>query len=426
MNSLEIHGGIPLGGTLQAAGNKNAVLPMIAAALLTDEPVVLENVPDIGDVRTMVAMAEGLGAEIAWSKDARELCIRAADLDPDGMPMELCSAIRASILFVAPLLARCARARIAPPGGDVIGRRRLDAHFYGLRRMGTCIDPAEVFTFETAGRLTGCDLFLPEASVTGTEQVLMAAVLAGGETVIRNAACEPHVCDLARMLVSMGAQIDGVGSNLMRVTGVPALGGARRRVASDHTEVGSFLALAAATGGSVTVTGIDPEHYRMTVPAFERLGIGVQIDGDRIGVSAEQTREIRPDPWGGIPVIDDGPWPQFPSDLMSVMLLLATQVKGTALFFEKMYESRMYFVDRIIAMGANAVICDPHRVVVCGPSKLHGIELTSPDIRAGIALIGAALCASGRSTISNVHLVDRGYENIDGRLAALGARIARM
>lgn len=425
MSYLTITGGAPLQGALDASGNKNAVLPMIAASLLTDETVHLENVPAIDDVRTMLRMADALGVHTEWEPARHSLTLNARTLARASLPASLSSEIRAGILLAGPLLHRLGEASMPPPGGDVIGRRRLDAHFSGLEALGAEIATGRKFVFRAPHGLKGRDIFLPEASVTATAQVLLSAVLADGTTVIRNAAAEPHICDLAALLGKMGAAIDGSGTGTLTVRGVSGLGGARHRVISDHTEVGSFLALAAATGGEVTVSGIDPEHYRMTRMVFERLGVQLEFSGDQVTVRAGQGRRIRPDVGGGIPVIDDGPWPQFASDLMSVMIVLATQASGTVLFFEKMYESRMYFVDRLVAMGANAVICDPHRVVITGPARLHGITLSSPDIRAGIALVGAALCAKGDSVIRNLHLIDRGYEKIDERLRALGAHVDR-
>ncbi|OPZ26464.1 MAG: UDP-N-acetylglucosamine 1-carboxyvinyltransferase [Lentisphaerae bacterium ADurb.BinA184] len=425
MSVLRIQGGRPLTGTVAAAGNKNAVLPMIAAALLTDEPVTLDNVPDIGDVGHMLEIAAALGAGVERDLAARRVVLRGAGLRETVLPPRLCEELRAGVLFAAPLVARLGRAEMRPPGGDVIGRRRLDAHFLGLEALGVRCQAEERFTFHADRPLRGADIFLPEASVTGTEQILIAAAAAEGETWIRNCASEPHVQDLARLLAAMGAQIDGIGSNALHVVGARTLRGTTQRVSSDYTEAGSFLALAAATGGSITVSDVAPEHYRMVRHVFDRLGIRLELSGDRISVPAGQDRRIRPDARGGFPVIDDGPWPSFPSDLMSVAIVMATQLEGTVLFFEKMYESRMYFVDRLIAMGANAVICDPHRVVVTGPARLHGIQINSPDIRAGIALLGGALCARGQSTIRNVVLIDRGYEGIEGKLRALGADIVR-
>ncbi len=422
---LEITGGRPLSGRVTPSGNKNAALPMLAAALLTESEVVLENVPDIGDVRTLLLLLGEIGADVAWDKPARTLRIHAAALKSHCLPSALCAEIRASILLAAPLLHRFGRAVMSPPGGDVIGRRRLDSHFCGLEALGAEITENHVYDFAAPRGLHGADIFLPEASVTATEQLLMAACVAKGRTILRNAASEPHVADLCELLRKMGARIDGVGSNMLIIDGVDRLGGARHRIVADHTEVGSFLAMAAATGGGITVTGADPAHYTMTARAFRRLGIRLDFKGDEVSVAADQERRVTAD-WGaGLPVIDDGPWPHFPSDLMSVMIVLATQVSGTVLFFEKMYESRMYFVDRLIAMGANAVICDPHRVVVSGPARLHAIELNSPDIRAGMALVAAALCAQGTSTIRNIQLVDRGYEALETKLATLGAQITR-
>jgi UDP-N-acetylglucosamine 1-carboxyvinyltransferase len=426
MQLLKIKGGRPLCGTVRAAGNKNAVLPMIAAALLTEKKVVLENVPDIGDVRSMLDIAGSLGTEIRWDKDSRILELQAANLCSAEPPRTLCSDIRAGILFAAPLVYRRGLAKMPPPGGDVIGRRRLDTHFIGLAEMGLHVNAVNGdFEFRATSGLRGADIFLPEASVTATEHLLLAAVVAEGETIIRNCACEPHVQDLCRLLQSMGAAIDGIGSNTLTIQGVPTLNGARHTVSSDYTEAGSFLALAAATGGEITVAGVTPEDYRMTRHVFRRLGIELTFGTDTVSVGAGQSRRILPAAGGGIPVIDDGPWPHFPSDLMSVSIVLATQLEGAVLFFEKMYESRMYFVDRLSAMGAHTVICDPHRVVVNAPARLHGIELSSPDIRAGIALLGAALCANGSITIRGVHLIDRGYEKIEDKLRALGADVER-
>jgi len=425
MSTLRMTGGTPLRGTLAASGNKNAALPMIAAALLTDQPVELTRVPDIGDVRTMLAIAHALGADVEWHPDQQRAVISGRGLHAHRLPADESARIRASILFAAPLLARLGHAEMPPPGGDVIGRRRLDTHLYGLRKLGATADFGPPFRFTVPNRLHGADLLLPEASVTGTAQILMAAVLADGETTIANAACEPHIQDLARLLVEMGAEIKGIGGNLLRIHGVPELHGATHRVSADFSEAGSYLAAAAATGGDLTITGIDPTHYRMIRRGFARLGIELKTGPDSLRVPADQTRQIQPSPGGGMPVIDDGIWPQFPTDLMSVMIVLATQVSGTVLFFEKMYESRMYFVDRLVDMGANAVICDPHRAVISGPSQLHGITLNSPDIRAGMALLSAALCAQGESRIHNAELIDRGYPAIEHRLRSLGAQITR-
>ena len=426
MTTFRVNGGTPLCGSVSAAGNKNAVLPMIAAALLTDEPVVLENVPNIRDVTTMLEIAAAVGVDVARDEKERTVRLHAARIGTSDIPGQLSRAIRAGVLFAAPLVFRAGRAVMDPPGGDVIGRRRLDAHSVGLRELGIEVDMHDRFAFTSPNGLHEGDVFLPEASVTATEHLLLAAAVVPGRTVVQNAACEPNVQDLARMLTRMGAQVTGIGTSRLLVTGNPRLKGVQHRVSSDFAEAGSFLAIGAASGGEVTVTNIEPEEYRMIAHVYRRLGIELETGDRTVSVSAEQKRTVEPDPRGGIPVVDDGPWPQFPSDLMSVSILLATQLAGIVLFFEKMYESRMYFVDRLVAMGANAVICDPHRVVVSGPASLHAIRLSSPDIRAGIALLGAALCARGESTIHGVDLIDRGYERIETKLQGLGADIERI
>lgn len=426
MTALRVTGARPLRGVVQAAGNKNAALPLLAAALLTDEPVRLENVPDIGDIRVMLELVSAAGVQVEWSRATGTLLLQARDLVSHELPDALYASLRAGILLAAPLLVRRGAAAMVPPGGDVIGRRRLDAHVEGLAALGVQVETDARLHFRAPHGLHGADIFLPEASVTASEQVLMAAAAATGTTVIRNAACEPHVQDLARMLAAMGARIEGIGSNTLTVTGAARLHGVSFRVGSDVAEAASFLALGAATRGDVTVTGIDPGEYRMVARTFRRLGVSLEVGVDRVRVGPDQDLQVVPELAGGIPVIDDGVWPQFPSDLMSVTIVLATQVQGTVLFFEKLYESRMYFVDRLVAMGANAVICDPHRAVISGPSRLHGIVLQSPDIRAGIALLGAALCARGESLIRNAESIDRGYERIEEKLRSLGADIGRV
>jgi UDP-N-acetylglucosamine 1-carboxyvinyltransferase len=423
LSRFVIHGGRPLGGEIHASGSKNAALPMIAAALLTDEEVVLENVPSIRDVDVMLEIASVLGADVSRVGD--RVVIRASDLDQQDLPYELCERVRTSLLFVAPLLHRLGRAKLHPPGGDGIGRRRLDTHFYGLRRLGAEIDEDE-FEFTAADGLAGAILFFDEASVTATEHLLMAAALARGTTTILNAASEPHVMDLARLLLSMGAQIDGLYTNTLTITGVERLGGAHHRVVSDHIEVGSYLALAAATGGGITVHETVRGHYWMMHRVFERFGIEIELKSDRIVLPSGQTPRIQPDAGGAIPQVDDGPWPQFPTDMMSPFLVLATQSEGTILFFEKMFEGRMVFVDSLIQMGANAIICDPHRVLIAGPSPLRGQTVRSPDIRAGMAMIIAALCSTRRPCIvQNAEIVDRGYERVDEKLRSIGADIVR-
>ncbi len=423
MPSLVIEGRAPLAGEMRVSGNKNACLPMIAAAMLTDEPVILHNVPNIIDVRVMLEVAQALGADVAF-EDGR-LEIRTPSIRTSDISRELASKIRTSMLFCGPLLAREPMTlTLWPPGGDVIGRRRLDAHFYGLSGLGVEIDAESLpFTFTSRGRLTGKDLFLDEASVTATEHILMAAVLARGTTYLRNTAAEPHVTDLARLLNKMGANITGLDTNTLRIEGVESLHGAEHTVVEDHVEAASFLALAAATGGELTLTGVRRRHYWMTHRIFERFGVHLEMLPGVIHCPGGQELSIRPDFGNAIPVVSDGPWPQFPSDMMSCTIVMATQARGTVLFFEKMFESRIYFVDRLIAMGANAVVCDPHRVVISGPANLRGITMASPDIRAGMAMVIAALCAEGTSTIRNAEVIERGYSNLCDRLLSLGAKV---
>jgi len=424
MSHFEVHGGKPLSGTITASGNKNAALPMIAAALLTDEPVVLDNLPSIRDVGAMLEILEFLGASVQRSGQQATIC--AAGVSKAEIPWELCEKTRTSFLMVAPLLSRSDRVELHRPGGDAIGRRRLDPHFYGLRSLGVVVDE-ERFVFEAPQRLQGRQLFFDEASVTATEHILSAAVLAEGTTTILNAASEPHVQDLCKLLQSMGANIEGVGTNTLTIHGVDRLGGATHRITSDHVETASYLALAAATGGELKVLGTSIGHYWMIHRVFERFGLKLELHPDHILLPGGQIPRVLPDVGGAVPRVDDGPWPQFPSDCMSPMLVLATQAHGTVLFFEKMFESRMYFVDPLVRMGANIIVCDPHRVVITGPSKLRGATLRSPDIRAGMALVMAALCATGRpSIIQNAEVIDRGYESFEHKLRALGADIERI
>jgi len=424
MSRFVIRGGRPLSGEIRVSGNKNAVLPMIAASLLTADEVVLDNVPDIRDVDSMLEIAAHLGVEI--SRQDTSLRLRAARIEQDEVPWELCEKTRTSFLFTAPLLHRVGRAKLYPPGGDLIGRRRLDAHFYGLRKLGCEVDEAEFEMAAPAG-MSGDVLFFDEASVTATEHILMAAVLAKGRTEIRNAASEPHVHNLAELLIAMGAQIEGLNSNLLVIYGVASLHGARCRVEGDHIEAGSYLALAAATGGSVKVTGTRRGHYWMIHRVFERFGLALDLQAEEIVLSAGGPPRIQLDAGERIPRVDDGPWPQFPSDLMSAMVVLATQSEGTVLFFEKQFESRLYFVDPLVQMGANIIVCDPHRAIVTGRTPLMGQTVRSPDIRAGMAMIIAALCATRRpSVVQNAEIVDRGYEGIEHKLRALGADIERV
>lgn len=424
MPAYDVEGGAPLGGRIRPAGNKNAALPALAAALLTDEPVVLENVPRIGDVQTMLELLRSLGAEAGWEGD-NSVRIRAHDLGSGDVDAALAMRIRASILLAGPLLARQGRIVLPPPGGDVIGRRRLDTHVLALGRLGAEIEAGDLYRMRTRG-LRGAEIFLDEPSVTATENAISAAVTARGRTLLRNAAAEPHVQDLCHMLVGMGARISGIGTHVLEFEGVDRLRGGRFALGSDHIEVGSFIGLAAVTGGELLIENAAVPHLDSTLLAFARLGIHCVVEGNDLRVPAGQPLAVRTDLGGHIPKIDDGPWPAFPPDLTSIALVVATQCRGTVLIFEKMFESRMFFADKIISMGAQIVLCDPHRAVVVGPSRLRGGTVESPDIRAGMALLIAALCAEGRSRIHNIGQIERGYERIDARLRSLGARIERV
>lgn len=396
---------------------------MLAASVLTDQPIALSNVPDIRDVRVMLELLETLGVSVDKKGGCVTLC--AAGLKTTELDAELCRHVRASILLAGPLAAKHGSALIHSPGGDVIGRRRLDTHFYGLRALGISISESVPYEFKRV-KLQAASLVLDEASVTATENILMAAVLAEGETVIFNAACEPHVQDLANLLVKMGAEISGIGTNRLHVQGVATLGGAEHTVAPDYIETGSFLAAAAVTGGALEIDCPgDSLTLSVLQKGFEKLGVRWTVADGVLNMEKEVGRTTLPDLGNFTPKIEDGIWPAFPSDLMSVMIVLATQTQGQMLFFEKLFESRMYFVDNLMAMGANIIQCDPHRVVVNGASKLHGARLSSPDIRAGMAMLIAACCADGESIIENAHVIDRGYEAIDERLRALGADIVR-
>jgi UDP-N-acetylglucosamine 1-carboxyvinyltransferase len=424
MESFVIEGGIPLGGRVSAAGNKNGALPILAATLLATEPVTLTNVPRIRDVETMVELLAVIGAEVEWL-GANEIRIDAGNAHKIELDAELCSRIRASFLLAGPLLARFGQASVPPPGGDVIGRRRLDPHIHALAELGVEIEINGRFDMRTSG-LQGRRIFLDEASVMATENAVMAASLAAGETVIGNAACEPHVQDLCRFLGSLGARIEGIGSNVLRIEGVQRLGGGEWRIGPEHIEVASFIGLAAVTGGDVTIEEVAPEDLVPILPVFERLGVKVELGDSSVRVPAGQQLEIEDDLGDQIPKIEDGPWPAFPADLTSIALAVATQARGTVLIFEKMFENRLFFVDKLVSMGARIILCDPHRAVVTGPAKLYGQRMASPDIRAGMAMLIAGLCAEGVSTIGNVGEIDRGYERIDERLRALGARIERV
>jgi UDP-N-acetylglucosamine 1-carboxyvinyltransferase len=422
--SFVIEGGRPLSGHITAAGNKNAALPIMAACLLTDEPVTLTNVPRIRDVDTMSELLQNLGAEVDWA-GPNELRIHAADLVTHEVDPELANRLRASFLLAGPLLAQLGRATVPPPGGDVIGRRRLDPHIHAFERMGASAIFGHSYELQS-DRLIAADIFLDEASVMATENAVMAATLTEGTTRIMNAACEPHVQCLCRFLVSLGAAIDGIGSNMLSVHGVERLSGGTHRIVPEHIEVASFIGLAAVTGGEVTIDDASIDDLLPILPAFARLGVEVETTGTSVRVPGGQTLLIRDDLGGQIPKIEDGPWPAFPADLTSIALAVATQAQGTILIFEKMFENRLFFVDKLVSMGARIILCDPHRAIVNGPAKLYGQRMASPDIRAGMAMLIAGLCAEGRSTIGNVSEIDRGYERIDERLRALGASIERV
>lgn len=432
VSRFQINGRKTISGTHRVTGNKNAALPMIAAALLTTEPVTLENVPDIADVANMFACAEKFGAKVVRDFERRTAVVSAPKLKTARLDRALARKIRTSVLFAAPLLAREGGVRLPPPGGDGIGRRRLDAHFAGFAALGAKVKagPRELSVRVPRGRrLVGANILLDEASVTATENILMAAAVAEGRTVIYNAACEPHVQDLCEMLNAMGARIFGSGTNRLVVEGVASLHGATARVGCDYIEGASYLVAAAVTGGEMTLTEVDADAFAVLENAFARFGVRWTYDAASRSLHMPVRRRrqmVAYDLGDAIPAIADGPWPMFPSDMMSVLIVLATQTKGTCLFFEKMFESRLYFVDHLIGLGAKIVQCDPHRVVVTGSTQLVGGVVTSPDIRAGIALIIAALCAKGPTTILNAESVDRGYEAVERELSALGADIRRV
>jgi UDP-N-acetylglucosamine 1-carboxyvinyltransferase len=407
------------------AGNKNAALPMLAASLLTEDEVVLGNVPRIRDVDAMLALLEDLGVSVSW-RDEHEVALRAASLTSSEVDAGLAARIRASFLLAGPLVARLGEAHMPSPGGDFIGRRRLDPHLDALRALGAQVHVDRGYEMWAPNGLRACEFFMDEASVMATENSLMAAALTQGTTTIRNAASEPHVQDLARLLVRMGARIDGIGSNVLVVHGRNRLGGAHANVAPDHIEVGSFMALAAVTGGEIRIKGTVPDDLKMVRMVFERLGLKSHHDGADLIVPPEQRLRVKDDAGDVIPKIDDGPWPAFPADLTSIALAVATQAEGIVLIHEKMFENRLFFVDKLTSMGARIVLCDPHRAIVSGPSRLHGERMESPDIRAGMAMLIASLCAEGVSEIGNVGQIDRGYERIDDRLRELGARIERV
>ncbi|MEK6611699.1 MAG: UDP-N-acetylglucosamine 1-carboxyvinyltransferase [Gemmatimonadota bacterium] len=419
-----VEGGRQLGGTIRPSGNKNAALPIVAATLLTEYPVTLENVPRIRDIEILVDLIATTGAEARWT-GPNELFVHARSVSARALDLGMCKNIRGSILLAAPLLARCGEVTLSPPGGDVIGRRRLDTHFLALAQLGAEHVLSDRIKFTTKG-LTGADVFLDEPSVTGTENAVMAAVAASGTTILRNAASEPHVQDLCEFLVALGARIEGIGTNTLTVHGGASLGAATHAIGPDHIEVGSFIGLAAVTHSELRIANAGVRHLRSVLMGFERLGITCRAEGDDLVIPAHQSMVIQNDIGGHVPKLEDQPWPAFPADVMSIAIVTATQCQGLILMHEKMFESRMFFVDKLVSMGARIVLCDPHRALVAGPSELRAGTVESPDIRAGMAMLLAALCAKGTSTIKNVGQIDRGYERIDERLNALGASITRL
>ncbi len=424
MEKFIIEGGIPLKGEMTPAGNKNAALPMLAATLLTSEPVILHNVPDIRDVRDMRQLISLLGVDVenlggnSWRVTART--VRPADLDPD-----LCSRIRASILLAGPMLARSGEIHLPPPGGDVIGRRRLDTHLLALKTLGAEVQYRRSFDFRARRRLKGANILLDEASVTGTENAIMAAVTARGTTVIRNAASEPHVQELCQMLNTLGARISGIGSNTLVIEGVDELHGGEVTVGPDYLEVVSYIGAAVVTHGELRIRNAGPQYLDMIRMVFRRLGVEWKVEGEDIIVPPRQRLKIEPDLGGAVPEIKTNIWPAFPTDLMSIAIVVATQSRGSVLFHNWMFEGRMYFTDKLKSMGAQIILCDPHRCIVNGPTRLYGEKVESPDIRAGMALVLAALAAEGKTTIRNAGQIDRGYERVDEKLRVLGARIER-
>jgi UDP-N-acetylglucosamine 1-carboxyvinyltransferase len=424
MEKFIIEGGVALNGEMTPSGNKNAALPLLAACLLTEEPVILHNVPQIRDVLDMRRMLESLGVILedlgdrSWRVTARHL--RPADLDP-----ELSRRIRASILLAGPMTARAGELKLPPPGGDVIGRRRVDTHIWALRQMGATVSYERAFEFKAPAGLHGANILLDEASVTGTENAIMAAALARGTTNLHNAASEPHVQELCAMLNKLGAKIEGIGSNTLKIEGVDRLHGGEFTIGPDYLEVVSFVGAAVVTRGRLRIRNAGAEHLGMILIVLNRLGVDWQVDGADIIVSASQNLEVEPDLGNAIPEIKTNIWPAFPTDLMSIAIAIATQAKGSVLFHDWMYPSRMFFIDKLVSMGAQIVLCDPHRCIVTGPTRLSGEKVESPDIRAGMTLVLAALAANGTSTIRNVGQIDRGYEDVDGKLRSLGARIER-
>lgn len=424
MERFIVEGGRRLEGTIRPGGNKNAALPILAACLLTDEPVVLRNLPDIQDVRVMLQIMEGIGATIERIEKNVVRIEAKGEISSNPDP-ELSKKIRASILLAGPLLARCGAASVAKPGGDAIGRRRVDTHLLALESLGAQIEVSAYEYRMSVRTLRGVKMFLDEASVTATENAITAAVLAEGTSTIYNAAAEPHVQDLCRFLNLLGARIEGMGTNSLTIRGVDSLHGGEFHIPSDHIEVGSYIGLAVVTRSELLIEDAVPEHMYAVRHMLEKLGVEIRVEGGNIRVPRDQELRVRYDIGAAVPKIDDGPWPLFPADLLSIMVVVATQAEGTAMIFEKMFESRLFFTDKLISMGARIILCDPHRAIIVGGNRLQGAEISSPDIRAGMALLLAALCAKGESMIHNVNQIDRGYERIDERLNKLGARIRR-
>jgi len=424
MAKFVIEGGSRLQGEVTPSGNKNEVLPALAASLLTDEEVVLENCPHLRDVVAMCNILQDIGVEVQWL-DEHRIRVKASRVTKTTLSRELCGQVRASVLFAGPMLARQGEVVLPPPGGDVIGRRKLDTHFLALQALGVNVSVGDLYRL-SARKINATEIFLEEASVTATENVLMACALIEGTTIIENAACEPHVQGLCRMLCSMGAEIEGIGTNMLVVRGKKKLSGTVHRIGADYIETGSFIGLSAILGDGVVIHDADYKTLRKIVSVFGRLGISTEFYGNDCFVPGRQRLQIRPDMHGQIPQVDDAPWPQFPTDLMSIAIVVATQAEGSCLFFEKMFEGRMFFVDSLINMGASIILCDPHRVVVVGPSRLYGGTLRSPDIRAGMALLIACMAASGRSVMHNIEQIDRGYERVDEKIRKLGGKVERV
>ena len=423
MSSFIVSGGRELGGSIRPAGNKNAALPALAATLMATEPVTVRNVPRIRDVHTLLEIVESLGAKADWI-GPNEVVVDAGRLEPGDLDATLAARIRASILLAGPLLSRFGSVSLPPPGGDVIGRRRLDTHLLAFRALGAEVETSAGLELR-AKRLACADMFLDEPSVTATENAVMAASMARGTTVIRNAAAEPHVQDLCRLLSEMGARVEGIGTSRLEIEGTDALGGADFEIGADHIETGSLIGLAAVTRSRLVIEDAPVEHLDSILIGFRRLGVSCRVEGASLHVDARERPVIQADAFGHIPKVDDGPWPAFPADLTSIAVVTATCAEGTVLVHEKMFESRMFFADKLVAMGARIIVCDPHRVVVVGPSRLRGGRMESPDIRAGMTMLIAALGAAGESRIGNADQIERGYERIDERLAALGAKIER-